>query len=365
MIRRAFCRGALACSAFPRWMSVSNEERESLTRHLASLREECRGQGLDLADMSDAAKSSARLLRDCSAKTTVDDTRFKGKMATLSASVKAYNTRLINLQNDARSIQAEVDAVLKLLWGTEKPQTAQFFSPPSTSACVPPKDKSSAESAAAPSQEVQEKVNVERVEAERVETARTSSSSATENIGELEVETIEVEVPRGEEPEEDVAATKKITDITTELFEAGVNFSDCLDAASLRRRYRDYLSGRVAATATQTPKKPFTEPLTTNVEQPRMPPRTQAHYQQSQSPPGPGDGLAHDPFPNAHRKMVDPMKCIWELKAELAAERGIDASSVDLWSGKVKLEDHKRFYEYPKVQNHPIEVRQKGDIPPA
>ncbi|GET89634.1 hypothetical protein, conserved [Leishmania tarentolae] len=371
-------------AALCRNLTVSTDIREGLTKPLSSLKEECKGQNLDLADMAEAMKGATYKLQEVIKKSAVDDKQFKGKAATLSASLKAYNTRLANLQNETRSIQAEIDAVLKLLWGTERPEGANFATPPPEKAPTPKDDfevdpppiaralgevTPSPSSSTAPSSP-----SVERVEGERVETTtrmETSSSAGARKEEAIEVETIEIDV----EPtaQEDPVETMKVTDITKELYERGINFSDCMDARTLRQRYRDVLSGKIPSTGTQSSpsaSKAFTEPLSVNSNQPRMPQRgpSQQHqyqYQQQQqsSNSHTGTGITNDPYPNAHRKMVDPMKFVYQIKQELALEKGIDAAAVDLWSGKIKLDDNKRLYDYPSIQSYPIEVRQKGDVP--
>ncbi|KAK7197699.1 hypothetical protein NESM_000721800 [Novymonas esmeraldas] len=382
MFRRVVAH-AVAPVALCRHVTLSADTREGLTKPLSSLKEECKGQNLDLADMAEAMKGATYALQEVLKKSAVDDKQFKGKTATLAASLKAYNTRLGNLQNETRSIQAEIDGVLKLLWGTEKPHGAQFSTPPPNKAPAaaedfevepPPLARALGEEApSAPASAAAAEPTVERVEAERVDAAAASSTADKVTEQEIEVETLEVDVepPAPEDPVD----TMKVTDITQELYERGVNFSDCMDARTLRQRYRDVLSGKVPTTANQAASsKRFTEPLTENTSQPRMPPRGappphQYQYQQQQQQQqqsgsnNAGSGITSDPYPNAHRKMVDPMKFVHEIKQELAVEKGIDASSVDLWSGKVKLEDHKRLYDYPSIQSYPIEVRQKGDVP--
>ncbi|AYU79870.1 protein of unknown function - conserved [Leishmania donovani] len=383
MLRRLVAH-ALAPAALCRHLIVSADIREGLTKPLSSLKEECKGQNLDLADMAEAMKGATYKLQEVIKKSAVDDKQFKGKAATLSASLKAYNTRLANLQNETRSIQAEIDAIMKLLWGTERPEGANFATPPAENAPNPTADfevepppiaRALGEATlSAPSSTAPPKLNVERVEGERVETAArmgTSSSAGASKEEEIEVETIEVDV---EPPaEEDPVETMKVTDITKELYERGVNFSDCMDARTLRQRYRDVLSGKIPTAANQSSSSAshgFTEPLTMNTNQPRMPqsgPPQQSPYpyqQQGQSSTNnAGSGITNDPYPNAHRKMVDPMKFVYQIKQELALEKGIDAGAVDLWSGKIKLDDNKRLYDYPSIQSYPIEVRQKGDIP--
>ncbi|KAF5222492.1 hypothetical protein TcYC6_0086760 [Trypanosoma cruzi] len=380
MLRRLFVFDAARATNM-RFLTMTSEVRDNLTKQLSALKEECRGQGLDLADMSDASRAAMRTVQEGLRRASVEDENFKGKSITLSASMKAYTARLSNLQDEARSIQTEVDALLKMMWGTEAPtKAASFASPPRSTEEVGVSSSSAADAAAGGkgNETVDDEFIVEppplakalgndkrpaeRVEAERVQ--GTAHKPVEEmRVEEIEVETIEVEV----EPNESPADNMKITDITKELYERGVNFSDCLDARTLRQRYKDVLAGKISpgispGTATSSPAA-----AEANTNQPRMPqhrPYQQQQQQQQQQQLNTNEsGLAHDPYPNAYRKMVDPMKHVWELKSELAAEKGIDPKSVDLWSGKCKLEDHKLLYDYPSVQNYPIEVRQKGDIP--
>ncbi|KPA74049.1 putative mitochondrial hypothetical protein [Leptomonas pyrrhocoris] len=381
MLRRAVVKAA-ALTVPCRQFTVNADVRDSLTKPLSSLKEECKGQNLDLADMADTMKGVAYKFQEASRKAAIEDKQFKGKTATLSASLKAYNTRLANLQNETRSMQAEVDALLKLLWGTERPDGARFTTPPPETKRTAPEDfeveppplaKALGEEAPTPDPVEPATPAVERVEGERVsDRVNPTSASNTVKEEEIEVETIEVDV---EPPaQEDPVETMKVTDITKELYEKGVNFSDCMDARSLRQRYRDVLSGKIPTSAnastaasrcsSSSAAAGYTAPLTENTSQPRMPQRsTQQQYQQPPPNNNPGNGLAYDPYPNAHRKMIDPMKYVREVKQELALEKGIDANSVDLWSGKVRLDDNKRLYDYPSIQSYPIEVRQKGDIP--
>ncbi|RNF15910.1 uncharacterized protein Tco025E_05346 [Trypanosoma conorhini] len=381
MMFRRLCLSGGVRAIDVRFLSMTSDARDALTKQLSALKEECKGQGLDLADMSDASRAAMRAVQDGLKRANVEDDQFKGKCTTLSASMKAYTARLSNLQDEARSIQAEADALLKLMWGTEAPpKDASFASPPKSAEEAGSASAAAAEVKGAETEDDEfiveppplakalgnDKRPPERVEAERVQdTARKSAEEVV--VEEIEVETIEVEV----EPNESPADTMKITDITKDLYERGVNFSDCLDARTLRQRYRDVLAGKLSpgihpGTPTSTP-----QAAEANTNQPRMPEhrpyqqQPQQYYQQQQQQQAntSESGLAHDPYPNAYRKMVDPMKHVWELKNELAAEKGIDPKSVDLWSGKCKLEDHKVLYDYPSVQSYPIEVRQKGDIP--
>lgn len=376
-------------------LNMAKDQRDALTKKLTLVREEAKGQSLDLSDMVEASRGVTKQLQDSLKTLHVDDAKFKGKTATLNASLKAYQARLSNLQNESRAIQGEIDGLLKIMWGTEAVAQGAGASAPSTAQkppiaasndfdCdvppiaqrlehmneQPPATPTKATPAAAPNPK-KEKVVVEGEvirSSDKSQAQKKATANATE---EIEVESIDIEVD-----EEQSATTASpadnisITDITKDLYERGVNFSDCLDAKSLRQRYRDVLSGKIASSAApagaaaSAASNPSSQYNTT--QQPPPPPRPQYHQQQyqQQSPPNTTEsGITQDPYPNAHRKMIDPMKYVWEVKQELAKEKNIDPNSVDLWSGKNKLEDHKRLYDYPSIQSYPIEVRQKGDNP--
>lgn len=377
MYRRFFSsiprKTSLALTFTHHFITIDSGKREEVTKHLVSLKEECKGQGLDLADMNDTIKDAGKAVQEkMKLSGAMEDAQAKGKMQTLSASLKAYYTRLSNLQTEAQSIQAEVDALLKHLWGNESYEAANFSSPPANSSTsASSMDKESAVDGFTveppPIAQMVDDINRDAPESPKVEQvdgevlpSDAPLKSSTSTTEELEVETIEIEVePEGESATDTTGVdSMKITDITTDLYERGINFSDCLDAKSLRQRYKDVLAGKYAAPVSQQQKQ--------NTSQPTMPRKADTHDYQHQyngTPNTSESGLAHDPYPNAHRKMVDPMRYVADVKQELCAEKGIDPSSVELWSGKVRLDDKKRLYDYPTVQSYPIEVRQKGDVP--
>ena len=149
-----------------------------------------------------------------------------------------------------------------------------------------------------------------------------------------------------------------MTEITRELHEKGVNFSDCLDAKSLRQRYQDFLDGKFVASKKPPPPPPAPEPA------PARRPTNNQYYQQEQRKPNTSEtNLATDPYPNAERRMIDPMKFVWQVKQEVCSEKGVDPNNFDLWSGKVRLEDSKRLVDFPTIQSHPLELRPKGSPP--
>lgn len=399
MYRRLFlpCTLKASCKTFSsfRFFSLDSGKRNELTKHLSSLKEECKGQGFDLADMNDAAKEAGRAVQEKVRQLAIDDSLFNAKALTLSASVKAYHKRLANLQVEAQSIQAEVDALLKVMWGSENPEAANFATPPSSSFVASPSDASKQENSIGKKDGEQKtdgfevepppiaqfvndlsgnntEKKVEKVEGEHLSSdtpigGKPSVESAPGNV-DAEVETIEIEVePEPLDSAVDAVDSMKITDITSELYERGVNFSDCLDAKSLRQRYKAVLAGKFTPPSTS-----FKKAAEENKMQPPAPQRPEMHHSnynygssssQQSSANANQTGLAHDPYPNAQRKMIDPMRYVSDVKKELCSEQGIDPNSVDLWSGKVRLDDSKRLYDYPTVQSYPVEVRQKGDIP--
>lgn len=379
-------------------LNIGKEQREALTKQLTQVREEAKGQSLDLSDMAEASRGVSKQLQDGLKTLQVDDSKFKGKTATLSASLKAYHARLSNLQSEARAIQGEIDGILKLMWGTDAvsqggsgatttasstTNTAKKGSSLDFDCDVPPiaqrlehmnSEQPAAPTAAPKTPPPKPSKTSEVVEGEVIRSSdkpqQKKSAAASKPSEEIEVESIDIEIEE-ETSDPSPADNISITDITKDLFERGVNFSDCLDAKSLRQRYRDVLSGKIASKSQAPPKTTSSSASSqqqyNTTQQPPPPPRPQYHqqqYQQQQQTPNTTEtNIAHDPYPNAHRKMIDPMKYVWEVKQELAKEKGIDPNSVDLWSGKHKLEDHKRLYDYPSIQSYPIEVRQKGDSP--
>lgn len=400
MYRRVFCRfpSSFSCKTLfsLRFFSLDAGKRNELTKHLSSLKEECKGQSFDLADMNDAAKEAGRAVQEKVKQLVINDSLFNAKVLTLSASVKAYHKRLANLQVEAQSIQAEVDALLKLMWGAESPEAADFSSPPtscsSSSSTIKEghekkdtmemnKDQHSEGFAVDPPPIAQmvegmsgssSEKKVETVEGEHIPSdapigAKSSFEKTSTAKAEPDEATIEIEVePESSDPVVDAVDSMKITDITSDLYERGVNFSDCLDAKSLRQRYKDVLAGKFVLPATSFRKQ--AEENKVQPPSPRRPEVRNTDYSYSSSsyqsaPNSNQSGLAHDPYPNAQRKMIDPMRYVEDVKKELCAEQGVDPNSVDLWSGKVRLDDKKRLYDYPTIQSYPVEVRQKGDIP--
>jgi len=357
--------------------AVSTHTRDDLSRVATKVKEEANGQAMDVAEMLESARASHKKVLEAlerNGELGSTDAKAKGKLQTLSASLKAYQNRLNNLQNEAKSINREAESLVKHLWGN-------------SSGSEEPAAAAAADGDAAPQTEdfdadaphISKILEEKTVEAEPVKgdssasNTNTTASSATGGSA-AEPEVLEIEI---ETPEEDIP----ITDITQALYEKGIDFSDCHDAASLRQRYKDMKEGKFeqkqAPPQQQTqqraaPSQPAyggggnTGSYGGNAGYPSNEQRQQ--YQQqggyNANSTTTETGLAFDPHPGAQRKMLDPMKAVWEVKQNIAAENGVDANTIDLWSGPIKLEDHKRLYDYGSlVQTNPIEVRQKGDMP--
>lgn len=377
MLRRRLSLTASAVS-WARFQSASvpQDVRDKLSKSFMSVKEEAKGQALDLGDMAEAARNAAKAVATVTKNHAVDDAKFKAKLVSLNASMKAYNSRLMNLQTEARALQSDVDAILKVLWGSgnagagveeaaapgpEKVE-GERITEPQDFAYEPPKPKVAD---APPQPKAASASKVETVEGEVVTEATTSSTSAASAAApEIEVESVEIE---------ESSDSKSITDITRELHDKNIDFSDCMDSKSLRTRYQEYLDGKV--------KPPTFTPPKAKQAQPAQPPRSAYQSQPPSSSPSSSSsqprqqqqqqarpnttetGLTPDPHPGAERRQIDGSKFVWEVKAEMAREKGLDPQQLDMWCGMVKMEDQKRIYEVPGVQTYPIQIRQKGDVP--
>jgi hypothetical protein len=335
--------------------AVSTTVRDDISRVATKVKEEANGQALDVAEMVDAARASLKTVQDATARHPEGggDPKVKGKLQTLTASLKAYQSRLANVQNEAKSIHREAETLLKHVWGTEAPAAEKVDSEP----VVEEAAKASDFDAEAPHVAQILEDRGKQAAANNDLNSASSSNSADDGSKAAEPEVLEIEI---ESPVDDVP----ITTITQELYERGIDFSDCHDAAALRKRYADVRAGKFD---TQEPPKQTTA---TRAAPPAPERPTQQQQQQyggynrQQTPNTTETGLAFDPHPGAQRKMIDPMKAVWEVKQDVAKENGVDAATIDLWSGMLKLDDHKRIYEYgQQLQANPIEVRSKGDIP--
>ena len=371
---------------------MSTATRESLTHALTGAKEEAKGQSLDLAEMSEASRKILKTLQGAQSNAgSALDEKVASRVATLNASLRAYSSRLSNLQNEARAISNDADGVVKMLWGTEAPATpAPDFEvevPPiaqalnreeevrndekkadaETAAKVaasqpPPPPPVEDHAAAAAAEDVKVEVESPTEKSRPVDEKASAPNEPEPQKAKSEGETIDVAAVEVESPVDSMS----ITDITTALHQKAVDFSDCFDAKSLRRRYQDVLDGKFP------PQKPEKKGGVTAQEQRNQPPvpksptaphqSFQDEYQRSSRSQAntTETGLAQDPYPGALRKAIDPMKYVWQVKKELGEEQHFSPDSVDLFANGVKLDDNRRLYEYPGLRNCAIDVRQKG-----
>lgn len=412
-IARNLCLSYTAFNNTVRFLTTT--ERDELSRVVSSIQSEAKGQSVDLNDMADATRNALKQIQETSKSVNFDDPRMKAKVTTLQTALKAYSGRLNNIQNEAKSLQADAEKVLKLVFdGSGAASESSSTKTTSSSSSSSSTNKNTVEG--------EEDFNVEPpMTAQKLEKMnemppgstftgdatnqqqqqqRPGGSSTTVSEDDIVIETVEEESSGNNSSasgaEEDNmnairAEETPIAEITSILHTNGVDFSDCRDAKSLRQRYKDYLDGKYE-------KKKTAEQPKYQTQQPNTPPSSSSsssasasssynsnysqqyqnqsygqQQQQQQAQPHPSyqkptpntteTGIAHDPHPGAVRKQIDTQRYVRDVKEEIARENGVQASQIDLWSGMTKLEDHKRLYEYPNLQVNPIEVRQKGDMP--
>lgn len=373
--------------------TLSKDSRDAIIKSLSRVKDEAKGQLLDLTDMNEASRNAGNALQEVLKRNVVDDSKIKGKITTLTASLKSYNTRLSNLQSEARSVQNEAEALIKLLWGNNSSTADASPTTKSTTSGVnldsegdfgvdvPPiaqkieqvlgeTQKVTTSASTPPTSQASGKVETLEGDFIREDLTAPKSSKANPSNGADEDLEIELEVEgssstnTSKSANEVLAEKASIPEITTELHNNGIDFSSCRDAESLRKKYLEFLEGKhkKPTSAKPNPTSNSSQRTTQQPPTPRPPQQQQQQYQQP--PPNTTEtGVSSDPYPNGVRKMIDPMKTVWEVKAEIAKERNIDANTINLWSGRVCLEDHKRLYDYPTIQQFPIEVRSKGDSP--
>ena len=353
-----------------RYLTLSADARADITRGFTKVKDEAKGQSVDLSDMSEAARNAHKIVQDIQKRHPLEeDKAFRAKLNTVNASLKAYNSRLLNLQNEARGIQNDVEKLLKVVWGQEGPGVESAEPVPSQEPAV----NADFETEVPPLAEKLEQLKSERVpnkatEQEQVEHVDAepvveTPSATTVDESEIEVESVEVDGSSVDDT--------PITDITRELHDKGIDFSDCLDAKSLRKRYREYLDGKFAEQAQAAPRQKSQSPQTDTPPKASDPKKSTSwyedekyqQYRQQAAPNQSEKGVTIDPNPGANRRMIDPMKYVRELKVELAAEHNVPPERIDLWSGKMMLDDNRRVYEYPGIQHNPVEIRAKGDVP--
>jgi hypothetical protein len=381
----------LTYSAFSQVRLLTTSERDELSRVISSVQSEAKGQSVDLSEMADATRNALKQIQDATKKVNITEPRAKAKIQTLQTALKAYSGRINNIQNEAKSLQADAEKVLKLLFDGKDAETE------------PKTEKSTSTSSSTKSNTVvqeEEDFNVEPpMTAQKLEEMNkmppgsttfkkadgSSSSSTAETSNTVAEEEIVIELE--EDPSAAANNNNNNASGAETDHEKGIDFTDCREAKTLRQRYKDFLDGKFQTTKqapprvnTQQPPSPSSS-SSSNASSSYGSGYSQQYNQQSYAGPAGGagqphpsygqqptpntteTGLAHDPHPGAVRKQIDTQRYVKDIKEEIAKENGISASQIDLWSGMTLLEDHKRLYEYPNLQANPIEVRQKGDRP--
>lgn len=323
------------------YCNISVGSRLSLQRSkdakvFARAAQEMKGQTTDLRDICSAATETslgayADLTAWISKEPSFDEER-KRKLNAVASGIKAYCVRLGTVQGEAQKISTELDAISAMLKGGDDSLT--------------PSDK---------------KENL----AKKIE-------GNEERIPEASVEIEDESGAQVLSDEDDWAINLGEKGITEYLHRKGVDFSDCFDAESLRARYRLVASGKwdeimVRKRATQNQQRRRAE-LRREKSQDRrnLFGAATAGMVREENPTINYGGsteqqVMNDPHPGAERRMVDPQRYVWELKAEVCRAKGVNPSSVDIWCAYGILDDSKRIYEYPQCQHSAIEMRMKGD----
>ena len=380
--------------------TLSAAARTDFARVASLARQEARTNADDIKDIASAARAAAAQLQAVRQKHGGDggDAKARAKLMTLAASMKTYAYRLSNLEAEARSIVEDAEAVLNEL-GTQQggggggaaaptpsgggtaaaaakaaagsadrsdftldsdftaaSPTQQPVEPPAGAAQTP----GAANRARAPTRPPTDAEQLAKHPPGAGAFAEASAFAAGSNLGmsggdeELKVDFVRGDEPpkaagTGEIPPQDIEVEpidpideKSVTEITEELYNKGVDFSDCRDAKALRQRYKDVQAGKFQ------PKKAATPP-------PPPPPRSNPY-----TPPPPNTsekGLAQDPHPGSQRKMVDPNRLVGDLKLELSRENNLSPHTIGLFCAGVRMDETKRVSDYPQVQYHQIEIR--------
>ena len=130
-ISRNLCLSFSAYNNTVRFLTTT--ERDELSRVVSSIQSEAKGQSVDLSDMADATRNALKQIQETSKSVNFDEPRTKAKIQTLQTALKAYSGRLNNIQNEAKSLQADAEKVLKLVFGGDASAAAATASSSSAS----------------------------------------------------------------------------------------------------------------------------------------------------------------------------------------------------------------------------------------
>jgi len=308
-----------------RWSSTSPLGKDKLTSILKDAEASVTRQSLALRDLCVAARLPKQDLEAFSRESLCQNDEKTSLKAVLS-SFKAYCIRISALQGEAESLSKEILELIERNNQQDK----------ETSASVNASDQ----------------------------------ASTIPEISENEVE-LEETAPTPQQVPQEIS----VQDITEYLHGKSIDFSDCYDEESLKKRYLEVKSGtyrplaKVKTSMTRSEEKTVTK--SHGICPIREPPSHDNSYssqssgrnnQENMNYGGSSKGaIMGDPYPGAERRMCDPMKFVWEVKQDICRGRGVNSSQVDIWVGPLRLDDTKRMYEYPQCQRTPMEVRMKGD----
>jgi len=172
-----------------------------------------------------------------------------------------------------------------------------------------------------------------------------------------------VSSPGGSEGDDDEsllcpeARTLSVTEITEYLHERGIDFGDCLDTASLRRRYRLVAMGKYVDPEKQKLRDEF-ERKRAGEGLPREPLMPTRVLQDDPAASG-GSAVVPDPHPGTSRVVVDRNRYIYEVKVDACKAHGADPDTIEVVCNGVVLEDHRRILDYPDMSQYRVELRKK------
>ena len=152
-----------------------------------------------------------------------------------------------------------------------------------------------------------------------------------------------------------------ISEITEFLYDKNIDFADCYDANSLRRRYEEVNRGtyvdnkrgkKIAELCKLREKNTPIDPTT--LSNPNFRSKSRAFVSEEDA-----TAITLDPYPSMQRYGVDPTKYVWEVKQELCRQKGYDPEQMEIVVGDTALEDYRKMGDYPQVQCSPVYIRNR------
>ncbi|KNH04834.1 hexokinase-2-like protein [Perkinsela sp. CCAP 1560/4] len=303
-----------------RAFSTANTGNVALIDGIRKASAELKNQSIDLRDMCAAARIPKQTLE---ASLSNDLGTKSSDVKSIVSSLKAYCVRVSALQGEAESVCSEMQELISSLDRADR-------------------------------------------EAEPIATEK-----AAPTVAEISENEVEIEEPASTSAQ-NISSGVSVQEMTEYLHAKSIDFSDCFDEESLGKRYIAVKKGtyvpprKESSVAPIAPKVPSDSHKVCAIREPPTYERDSSsgskHSQEKMNYGGSSqNAVMQDPYPGAERRMCDPMKYVWEVKQEICQGKGVNSSQVDIWCGPIKLEDHRRMYEYPQCQRTPMEVRMSGD----